>query len=74
MNDTFPARGAVEWQWTLAEIINAVISVGLDVVHVAEYAEPFWRPKGVSAAAWQCRLPNAFALLARRPSEAGGDG
>jgi SAM-dependent methyltransferase len=74
VNDTFPAHGAVEWQWTLAEIINAVISVGLDVVHVAEYAEPFWRPVGVSAAAWQGRLPNAFALLARRPSEAGADG
>jgi SAM-dependent methyltransferase len=36
VNDTFPARGAVEWQWR------------------------------VSAAAWDGRLPNSFALLARR--------
>jgi SAM-dependent methyltransferase len=25
-NDTFPARGAMEWQWTLGEIINAIIA------------------------------------------------
>ncbi|MEU4690536.1 hypothetical protein [Actinoplanes sp. NPDC023714] len=31
-----------------------------------EYAEPFWRMGGVSAAAWEGRLPNSFALLARR--------
>ena len=67
-NDTFPARGAVEWQWTLGQIINAVISAGLDVVHLDEHAEPFWRPQGVEAAAWQGRLPNSFTLLARRRS------
>lgn len=66
VNDTFPARGAVEWQATLAEIINAVLSAGLELLHVAEYAEPFWRPDGVAAAAWAGRLPNAFALLAQR--------
>lgn len=65
-NDTFPARGAVEWQRTLGQIINAVISAGLDVLHLAEHAEPFWRPHGVEAAAWQGRLPNSFTLLARR--------
>lgn len=65
-NDTFPARGAVEWQWTLGEVINAVIAAGFDVLHVAEYAEPFWRPKKVTAAAWRGRLPNTFSLLARR--------
>jgi SAM-dependent methyltransferase len=66
VNDTFPAHGAVEWQRTLAEIINAVIAAGLDVLHVAEYPEPFWRPEGVTAAAWQGQLPNSFSLLARR--------
>jgi hypothetical protein len=66
VNDTFPARGAVEWQATLTEIINAVLSAGLELLHVAEYAEPFWRPTYVTAAAWKGRLPNAFALLARR--------
>lgn len=69
VNDTFPARGAVEWQATLADIINAVLSAGLELLHVAEYAEPFWRPDGVAAAAWGGRLPNAFALVARRRHE-----
>ncbi|MEY9930623.1 SAM-dependent methyltransferase [Catenulispora sp. GP43] len=66
VNDTFPAHGAVEYQATLAEVINAVLSAGLELLHVAEYAEPFWRPDGVAAAAWGGRLPNAFALIARR--------
>jgi SAM-dependent methyltransferase len=66
VNDTFPAHGAVEWQATLGEIINAVISAGLELRYVAEHAEPFWRPDGVAAAAWQGRLPNSFVLIARR--------
>jgi SAM-dependent methyltransferase len=66
MNDTFPAGGAVEWQWTLGEIISAVISAGLDVLHVAEHPEPFWRPQHVAAAAWRGQLPNSFTLLAQR--------
>lgn len=65
-NDTFPARGAVEWQWTLGQIINAVIAAGLEVLHVGEHAEPFWWPQGIQAAAWQGRLPNSFTLLSRR--------
>lgn len=68
VNDTFPAGGAVEWQWTLGETINAVIGAGLQIVHVAEYAEPFWQPDGVAAAAWRGRLPNSFALVARKNS------
>jgi SAM-dependent methyltransferase len=64
VNDTFPAHGAVEYQRTLAEIINAVIAAGLDVRHVAEYPEPSWRPLDVAAAAWRWQLPNSFSLLA----------
>jgi hypothetical protein len=66
VNDTFPAGGAVEWQWSLGQIITAVVSAGLEVMVVEEYAEPFWQPAGTSAAAWRGRLPNSFALLARR--------
>jgi SAM-dependent methyltransferase len=67
VNDTFPAHGAVEFQTTLAEVINAVLSAGLELQYVAEYAEPFWRPEGgVTAAAWGGRLPNTYALIARR--------
>jgi SAM-dependent methyltransferase len=64
-NDTFPARGAVEWQWNLGQIINAVIAAGLEVRRVTEHPEPFWRPQGIDAAAWQGRLPNSVTLLAR---------
>jgi ubiquinone/menaquinone biosynthesis C-methylase UbiE len=66
VNDTFPARGAVEWQRTLGDIVSTVVAAGLEVVHLAEYPDPFWRPRGVTAAAWAGRLPNSFALLARR--------
>lgn len=66
VNDTFPGRGAVEWQATLGQIINAVISAGLEVRHVQEYASPFWRPGNVDAAAWRGQLPNSFTLIARR--------
>jgi SAM-dependent methyltransferase len=67
VNDSFPADGAVEWQWTLGEIVTALASAGLNVVHLSEHAEPFWRPDDADAAAWQGRLPNAFMLLARLP-------
>jgi SAM-dependent methyltransferase len=65
VNDTFPANGAVEWQWTLGQIVTAVVRAGLEVRCVEEYPEPFWRPGSVAAAAWRGRLPNAFALIAR---------
>jgi SAM-dependent methyltransferase len=66
VNDTFPANGAVEWQWTLGQIVTTVVAAGMDVLHLGEYPEPFWRAGGVAAAAWEGRLPNTFALLARR--------
>jgi SAM-dependent methyltransferase len=72
VNDTFPAGGAVEWQWSLGQIITAVVSAGLEVLVVEEYAEPFWKPADTAAAAWRGRLPNSFALLARRKEHAAG--
>ena len=66
VNDTFPGRGAIEWQWSLGQVVTAVVAAGLQIVHLGEYPEPFWYPGGVSAAAWDGRLPNTFALLARR--------
>ncbi|MEO3748232.1 class I SAM-dependent methyltransferase [Plantactinospora sp. B5E13] len=67
VNDTFPANGAVEWQWTLGQIVTTVVAAGMELLHLAEYPEPFWRPDDVAAAAWEGRLPNSFSLLARRP-------
>jgi SAM-dependent methyltransferase len=66
VNDTFPAGGAIQWQRTLGEIVSTLATAGLHIVHLGEYPEPFWRMGGVDAAAWAGRLPNAFALLARR--------
>jgi len=65
---SFPANGAVMWQWTLGRTVTAVINAGLQIRHFEEYAEPFWRMGDVDAAAFRGRLPNAFALLATRPS------
>jgi SAM-dependent methyltransferase len=67
VNDTFPGHGAVEWQATLGETVNAVISAGLELRFLAEYPDPFWRPDGVAAAAWRGQLPNVYTLIARRP-------
>ena len=66
VNESFPGRGATEWQWTLGQIVTAVVTAGMELLSLGEYPEPFWRPGGVSAAAWDGRLPNSFSLLARR--------
>jgi SAM-dependent methyltransferase len=71
VNDSFPARGATEWQHTLGEVVTAVIAAGLELLSLAEYPEPFWRPGGVRAAAWDGRLPNTYSLLARRANGTG---
>ncbi|WP_194821166.1 hypothetical protein [Micromonospora sp. S-DT3-3-22] len=56
------------WQWTLGRIVTAVVTAGLEVRQLDEYAEPFWRMGEIDAAAFRGHLPNAFALLARRPA------
>ena len=45
-----------------------MITAGLELLTLAEYPEPFWRPGGVNAAVWDGRLPNTYSLLARRPA------
>lgn len=67
VNDTFPARGAVEHQATLAQLVMAVLGAGLTLLHLSEHPEPFWLPGDTErAAAWDGRLPNTITLLARR--------
>lgn len=68
VNDSFPGRGAVERQWTLGEVVTAVVTAGLEVRYLAEHPDPFWRPDEVDAAAWRGRLPNTYTLLCRRPT------
>ena len=68
-----PARGAIEWQWTLGQVVTAVITGGAELLSPCRVPGPFWRPGGVRAAAWDGRLPNTYSLLARRPAaEAAG--
>jgi hypothetical protein len=55
---------AVACRYVVAEV-PGVPSAGLDVLHVAEDPEPFWRPQNVEAAAWRGQLPNSFTMLAR---------
>lgn len=78
-NDTFPASGittrapgsglvAIERQWTLADVVTALLSEGLVLDHLGEYPEPFWQPAlPDSPAAWSGNLPNTFSVLAHRP-------
>jgi SAM-dependent methyltransferase len=66
VNDSFPGGGATQWQWTLGDVVTAIVDAGLQVVHLSEHPEPFWRMGETSAAAWSGQLPNSFALLARR--------
>lgn len=65
-NDTFPARGAQEHQRTLAQTVMSVLAAGFMLEHLAEHPDPFWKPGGETAAAWDGRLPNAYSLLARK--------
>ena len=67
VNDTFPGGGAVEWQWTLGQVVSAVAATGLVVRQLTEHPDPFWRPAGTDAAAWRGSLPNTYTLLAVRP-------
>ena len=66
VNDTFPALGAVEHQHTLAAIVMSVTRAGLELLERLEHPDPFWRPTGTRAQAWEGRLPNSVSLLARR--------
>lgn len=66
VNDTFPGRGAVEHQNTLAAIVMTIVNAGFEIRHLAEHPDPFWQPDGIAAAAWDGRVPNSFSLLAGR--------
>jgi SAM-dependent methyltransferase len=55
-----------------SQVVTAVITAGMELLSLAEYPQPFWRPGGVRAAAWNGRLPNTYSLLARRPATPGG--
>jgi SAM-dependent methyltransferase len=53
-------------QWTLADIINAVIGAGLTLERLEEFPVPFWDQFSEIPPDTLRRLPHAFALLARK--------
>jgi SAM-dependent methyltransferase len=58
-----------ERQWTLGQIINAVIDAGLRIERVEEHPETYWNQFPNMPPALVRRLPNTFSLLARKPCE-----
>lgn len=61
-----PAPTAWEYQWTLADIVNAVLDAGLELEVLAEYPEHYWpRFPSIPADEFE-RIPHTFSILARR--------
>jgi SAM-dependent methyltransferase len=78
-NDDFPARAverhtpagdvvptAWEYQWTLGDVVNAVIGAGLTLERLDELPEHFWPQFRHVPDALHARLPHTFLLVARR--------
>jgi len=53
-------------QWTLGQIINAVIQAGFQIEYFNEYPLPFWDPFKEIPAELLHKLPHTFTLLARK--------
>lgn len=78
VNDTFPGQAverfapeqglrATEQQWTLGEIVNAVIAADMTITDLREYPDPFWKPvDSQGSPIWDGNLPNAFSMMATR--------
>jgi SAM-dependent methyltransferase len=56
-----------ERQWTVAQIVNAVIGAGLVLEKLGEHPDPYWNafPNLPEETLW--RLPNTLSVLVRRP-------
>jgi SAM-dependent methyltransferase len=53
-------------QWTLAQVINAVIHAGLTITCLNEYPQPFWGQFPNIPEDLLSRLPHTYTLMARR--------
>ena len=60
------APTAREHQWTLGDIINSLVEVGLVLEHFDEYPTLFWNQFPNLPAEIACRLPHTFSLLMRK--------
>lgn len=59
---------AVEWQWTLGQIVTSVARAGLRVEELREHPDRYWPKYGAMPEELADRLPHSFSLLARKPS------
>lgn len=64
--DDAAAPQAVEHQWTLAQVITALINAGLSLHRFDEYPMHFWPEFDAIPAADHERLPHTFALLMKK--------
>jgi SAM-dependent methyltransferase len=55
-----------ERQWTLAQVVNAVIGAGLTVAKLGEHPEPYWEQFPNMPEDTRRRLPQTFSLLAQK--------
>jgi SAM-dependent methyltransferase len=61
--------GPMEYQWTTAQIVNAVLDAGLVLDRLEEHPQPFWPKFPHVAPATLHVLPHVLVLLAHKPAE-----
>jgi hypothetical protein len=55
-----------ERQWTVAQIINAIIGAGLTIEKIGEHPDPYWTMFPNMPEEGLKRLPQTFSVLARK--------
>ena len=56
-----------ERQWTVAQLVNALISAGLVLEKLGEHPDPYWSAFPHIPAETLAKLPQTLSILARRP-------
>ena len=59
---------AWEWQWTIGEVVTAVVGAGLQVQCLEEHSGHFWDQFPDIAEEEAARLPHTYSLLAHYPA------
>jgi SAM-dependent methyltransferase len=56
-----------ECLWPVSSVFQALIKAGLNVVHLGEYPDAYWEEFTHLKPELRGRIPNTFAILARKP-------
>lgn len=59
---------AWEWQWTLGEVVSAVVGANLQVERLEEHPSHFWDNFPSISAEEMARLPHTYSLIAHAPA------